>query len=144
MNFILDNSVTMRWLLRDGSPDNQRYAEQVLSSLETGVAGVPSLWWLELANVVARCERKGLVLQSDSEQFLRLLAAQSIQECPLPGKVLLEKTIALARQHGLSSYDSAYLVMAMHLQLPLATLDAALREAALKIGVALYLTPAGA
>jgi hypothetical protein len=29
-------------------------------------------------------------------------------------------------------------------QVPLATLDAALRQAALKMGVALYLTPAGA
>ena len=142
MDFVLDNSVAMRWLLRDGHPANQRYAEQVLSSLITQVAAVPSLWWLELANVIAKSERKGLVQQADSEQFLRLLAAQAIQECPLPGALLLDKTMALARQHGLSSYDAAYLVLAMQLQLPLAALDAALQQAALKMGVPLYLTPA--
>ena len=35
----------------------------------------------------------------------------------------------LARKHRLSSYDAAYLELAMRLQLPLATLDRALAAA---------------
>ena len=143
MHFVLDNSVAMRWLLRDGSHDNQRYAEQVLAALATEVAVVPALWWLELANVIARSERRRLVQQAQSEQFLQLLAAQAIQERTMPSKLLLHKTLALARQHAVSSYDAAYLVLAMQLQLPLATLDAELRQAARQVGVALSLSPAG-
>jgi predicted nucleic acid-binding protein len=142
MDFVLDNSVAMRWLLRDGHAANQRYAQQVLASLADRVAAVPALWWLELANAIAKSERKQLVSQADSELFLRLLTAQAIEERTLPGALLLDKTLALARQHAISSYDAAYLVLSMQLQLPLATLDAALQQAALKMGVPLYLIPA--
>ena len=38
-------------------------------------------------------------------------------------------TLVLARKHRLSSYDAAYLELAMRLQLPLATLDRALAAA---------------
>jgi len=30
MRFVLDSSVVMRWLLRDGSDERQTYAEKVL------------------------------------------------------------------------------------------------------------------
>ena len=45
--------------------------------------------------------------------------------------------LALALRFGLSSYDAAYLELALRLQLPLATTDAALREAAVASGVGL-------
>ncbi len=45
--------------------------------------------------------------------------------------------LALARAHGLSAYDAAYLELAMREGLPLATEDAALRAAAERVGVAL-------
>lgn len=141
MDFILDNSVVMRWLLRDGSAENQRYAEAVLASMTQKVAGVPSLWWLELASVIAKSERKGLVQQAESEQFRSLLTRQPIRDCPMPGPQLLDRTLALARQHGMSSYDAAYLELAIQTRLPLATLDAQLRQVATRVGVAVHLSP---
>jgi predicted nucleic acid-binding protein len=47
-------------------------------------------------------------------------------------------TVHLARSHGLSAYDAAYLELAMRRGLPLATLDAKLRSAAVAAGVSLY------
>jgi predicted nucleic acid-binding protein len=47
-----------------------------------------------------------------------------------PGEIL-----ALALRFGLTSYDAAYLELALRLQAPLATTDAALRDAALASGV---------
>lgn len=141
MNFVIDNSIVMRWLLRDASPANQRYSEQVLTCLAVDVGIVPSLWWLELANLIARSERRGLVQQAESEQFMQLLKAQSLQERQLAGPLLLDKTLALARQYGIGSYDAGYLVLAMHLQLPLATLDTDMRKAAERMGIALYPVP---
>lgn len=43
--------------------------------------------------------------------------------------------LALALRFGLSSYDAAYLELALRRQLPLATQDEALRAAALAAGV---------
>jgi predicted nucleic acid-binding protein len=43
----------------------------------------------------------------------------------------------MALQYGLTSYDAAYLHLAMRLQLPIATKDSALREAATRAGVSI-------
>ncbi len=47
----------------------------------------------------------------------------------------LDATLKLARQEGLAAYDAAYLELALRLQLPLATLDTRLAEAATRCGV---------
>ncbi len=44
----------------------------------------------------------------------------------------------LAREQGLTAYDAAYLHLAMRRGLPLATQDDALRDAAQRVGVALF------
>jgi predicted nucleic acid-binding protein len=49
----------------------------------------------------------------------------------------LEVTLGLAREHQLSVYDATYLELALRLGLPLATLDARLRDAATRVGVQL-------
>ena len=41
----------------------------------------------------------------------------------------------LARAHGLTSYDAAYLDLALRRELPLASLDDALRQAATSLGI---------
>ena len=46
--------------------------------------------------------------------------------------------LALALRFGLSTYDAAYLELALRLQLPLATADGPLRDAALASGVGLF------
>ena len=43
--------------------------------------------------------------------------------------------LALALRFGLSSYDAAYLELALRLRLPMATVDVALRDAAVASGV---------
>ena len=42
MQFVLDASVSMRWLLADGVTKNQRYAEDVLASMSQASAAVPN------------------------------------------------------------------------------------------------------
>ena len=49
--------------------------------------------------------------------------------------VLPSELLALTLRFGLSSYDAAYLELALRRQLPLATQDVALRDAALAAGV---------
>ena len=49
--------------------------------------------------------------------------------------------LALARKHGLTAYDAAYLELARRMAVPLATLDNALAAAAVADGVAVVSTP---
>ena len=49
--------------------------------------------------------------------------------------VLRSEILSLSLRFGLSAYDAAYLELALRLQCPVATLDQALREAALAAGV---------
>jgi len=48
-----------------------------------------------------------------------------------------EKVLSLAREQGLSTYDAAYLELAIREGLPLASLDTELKKAAKAVGVRL-------
>ncbi|HYH68109.1 MAG TPA: PIN domain-containing protein, partial [Urbifossiella sp.] len=52
------------------------------------------------------------------------------------GFPLAADLLALARRHNLSAYDADYLDLAQRRNLPLATLDRDLREAATALGIA--------
>ena len=45
-DFVLDNSVAMRWLLESEKVSDQKYAEKVLKSMTDSDAFVPNLWQL--------------------------------------------------------------------------------------------------
>lgn len=47
-------------------------------------------------------------------------------------------TLSLARRHGLTAYDAAYLELAIRRGIPLATLDARLKAAAQATGAPLF------
>ena len=135
MSFVLDNSVTMRWFFGDGKPGELAFAARVLEALETDKAIVPVTWGLEVANVIARAEAKGLVTEARSAAFLELLEGVSIEVDAATFKHARSATLELARRHKLSAYDASYLEVALRRGLPLATLDEDLREAAKKAGV---------
>lgn len=134
--FVLDNSVAMRWLFGDGAALDQSYAAAVLDSM--GVVYVPGIWALEVANVIARAEAKGLIAEAQSENYLRLLGQLDIRisEISLPQAV--GAILQLARRYRLSSYDASYLELALRLGLPLATVDSDLRRAAQQAGVPIH------
>lgn len=48
------------------------------------------------------------------------------------------ENLALATRYQLSSYDAAYLELAMRLHLPVATSDGALRDASVAAGVGVF------
>jgi predicted nucleic acid-binding protein len=52
---------------------------------------------------------------------------------------MLDAVFLLAREQGLSSYDAAYLDLAMQNGFQIATLDQSLQKAATRKGVGLYL-----
>jgi predicted nucleic acid-binding protein len=126
-NFVVDNSVVMAWFFQDQADP---YADTVMDRLEESSAAVPSLWPLEVVNVLLAAERRKLISPADSERFIRLLAQLPIFIDLESSASMMKDLIILGRAHKLSSYDTAYLELAMRKGLPLATLDKSLRRAA--------------
>ena len=129
MPFVLDKSVACGWFLDNQASD---YTEAIARRLEDDRAVVPPLWELELANVLrTACIRQRLTAQAAQEVLERIgsLPIDVDRQSVRPGEIL-----ALALRFGLSSYDAAYLELALRLQLPVATVDGPLRDAALASG----------
>lgn len=131
MRFVLDNSVVMRWLFCDGTEEAVTYARRILERLtqDDVMALVPAIWSLEVANVMVRAEAKGLLSEARSAEFLGILKEMNIETDPRTSRHALGDTLQLARRHGLSSYDAAYLELALREGIPIASNDQALRKA---------------
>ena len=139
MRFVLDNSVCMRWLFADGSTDDLDYASHVLGLLEDGSseAVTPSIWPLEVANVIARAEARDLIGEAQSAEFTSTLKAMTIDVDTATARHALDDTLQIARRFNLSAYDAAYLELALRDGIALATLDANLRAAVERTGLVL-------
>lgn len=131
-SFVIDNSVVMAWFFEDESSD---YTVSVLESLTKYDCIVPSIWPLEVANTLLVGERRGRTTEAKAARFITLLNSLPIQVDPETTRHALLDTLQLAREHNLSSYDAAYLELAMREGVPIATQDKALKKAAKKCGV---------
>ena len=138
MSFVLDASVALLWLVPQSNPAGVDYTDATLKSIKESQALVPSLWALEIANVVAKVEAKGIVTEADSQRFITLLGRLNIVTDPATAAHALGDTLNLARRYKLSAYDAAYLELALRTGLPLATLDANLTKAAAKAGILIF------
>jgi predicted nucleic acid-binding protein len=135
VSFVLDNSVMMRWFFGDGKPQQLAFAGTVLDAMKQDGAFVPVTWGLEVANVIARAEAKGLVTEARSGAFLEMLQGVDIEVDTATFARALSDTLQLARRYKLSAYDASYLELALRLGMPLTTLDEDLLKAAKKAGV---------
>jgi predicted nucleic acid-binding protein len=130
--FILDCSITVSWCFEDQASN---YADRTLDLLTKTEALVPSLWPLEVANVLLVAERKQRITEAESLRFINLLRTLPISVDDQTSACAVTDTLSLARRLKISSYDAAYLELAVRLGLPLATLDEILRNRAFKMGV---------
>jgi predicted nucleic acid-binding protein len=132
---VVDASVTLAWAFED---EADPYPEAVLDRLAEVAALVPAIWTLEVGNALVVAEHRGRLNQAATVQFLALLWQLPITVAPDRPEQSLNEIIALAREQRLSTYDAAYLHLAMRRGLPLATTDEALRQASTKAGVEVY------
>ncbi len=132
MAFVLDCSVTMAWIFPDeatGATDGFR------DSLVEGRAFVPSLWPVELGNVLLVATRRGRIRVDEWPEIRASLEALPIEIEPASTSRVWGESLELAKTHHISVYDAMYLELAVRLQLPLATLDRALLAAAPVVGI---------
>ena len=131
-NFVVDNSVVMSWCFKD---ETNKYADTVLDRLKEATAVVPSIWPLEVVNVLLVAERQKRLSESDSMRFITLLSQLPIMVEPERPEKMMKDLLALARANNLSSYDASYIDLAMRRGFIIATLDNRLIEAARRIDV---------
>lgn len=134
MSLVLDSSVTLAWVYED---ETTEAVLSVFALLKRAGAWVPSLWRLEVANVLEMSVRRGVREAAFREATLSDLAGLPIHVDPETDHHAWGATRRIAAQHGLTLYDAAYLELARRRGLPLATLDKALRRAAETEGVSL-------
>ena len=134
-NFVLDGSVTLVWGFEDEADD---YAEAILERMPDLQAHVPSLWPLEVANALLVGERRRRITSAETARFLAILGAFPITVDDQTVSHAWSDTMHLARAQNLSSYNAAYLELAIRLGLPLAALDGKLKTAAGAMGVSLF------
>ncbi|MDR0746262.1 MAG: type II toxin-antitoxin system VapC family toxin [Helicobacteraceae bacterium] len=136
---VLDNSIAMRWVLPPQVEADAKKARETLTALKDERAIVPSLFFLEAANVLTRAEKRGLITTDSSLSFTELIKSLPIETDERATIDLLDLVVPIARDYALSAYDAAYLELAIHLNLPLATLDEDLIKAARKAKVTIFL-----
>ncbi len=133
--FVLDASVSLGWFLDDPVAP---YAVQVKRAMLAGArAVVPALWQLEMANGFTVAERRGILSVADTDRCLERL--EELQSGAIESEtdfIPFQEAFRAARAFRLSAYDAVYLELARQRGLPLATLDDALRKAAVRAGVA--------
>lgn len=139
MNFVLDASVALAWAFEDEGGD---YALRVLDELRATEAVAASLWPLEVTNGLLTAERRGRLGAADARRFLHLLLSLPIVVDPVARRRAFDGVHALARAHGLTSYDAAYLELGVRYGIPVATLDGALGTAVRGEGLSVF-TPTG-
>lgn len=133
--FVVDNSVVMSWCFRD---ESSKYADKILYSLEQYEAITPSIWPLEVGNVLLVAERRGRLTKADNIRFLSLINDLPITVQQETADRMLKEILSLARECHISSYDASYLDLAMKNGLPIATQDSGLKKAANQCKVPLF------
>ncbi|MBL8885127.1 MAG: type II toxin-antitoxin system VapC family toxin [Phycisphaerales bacterium] len=130
--FVLDCSMTLTWMFDEEATTATR---EIQSRLQDEAAVVPGLWMLEVANALAMAEKRKRSTAAQSDKFLKMLAALDIDVDHEFASRAFGPLLSFCRDHGLTSYDAAYLDLAARRRLPLATLDRQLATAAKKIRI---------
>ena len=96
----------MSWCFED---EANKFTNVVLDWFSNGHALVPSIWTLELANVILTSECNKRITKTQSLQFVELLHTLPVVIGESAPNRAMEDILSLARQHNMSSYDASYL-----------------------------------
>lgn len=130
VSFVLDSSIALSWFM----PDEVAALALLDKTVQQG-AIVPTIWLLEIGNVLLCAERANKLTIAQRYQALDALKDLPIKIDQTTLHSTWSKAMELAEHYKLTLYDASYLELALRCNLPLATLDKALNHAAQKIGI---------
>lgn len=126
---ILDCSATMSLAFDDENDDS---FQSMLDQLTTGLIYVPDIWPVEVGNVLLLGQKRNRITATDTSRFLAKLENLSINVINLALLRNIPEVLSIGNSYSISFYDAQYLYLAIKMNLPLVTLDKALRKAAAK------------
>lgn len=133
---VVDCSFAMSWVFED---EQNSAADDLLARLEKrdSIVVPAVLWGLEVRNALRTAVRRRRLTSSEADRRRRhLLDLPKVTvACPAG---LGDQVDDLVRRCDLTSYDAAYLAIALEHELPLATADEGLARAAAAVGVRRY------
>lgn len=130
--FVADASIALAWVLPD---EQSARVDALMDQRGTGGVCVPAHFALEVTNALLGAARRGRLDPADLDGLIPDLRAMVEETDSITDQAAWDASLELARQYQLSSYDAAYLELALRRQLPLATLDDKLAAAARHAGV---------
>lgn len=136
MSFVADASVTLAWCFPDEATP---WTESLLDRVAQGEQVIaPAHWPTEVSNGLLMALRRKRIDRLRADWFLDTLSSLSTAVEPPLSMAQAKSVFELAVQHTLTLYDATYLDLALRMALPLATLDGALRRAAVAEKVVLF------
>jgi predicted nucleic acid-binding protein len=131
MAFVLDCSVTLPWFLED---ERTEFTDALLFSVKTAEYWVPAIWCLEFPNALLVAERRKRIDRGRRLEALDQVARLLVRVDNEP--IGMKAVSGIAERHDLSTYDAAYLELAVRLSAGLITLERTLAQAASLEGIA--------
>jgi predicted nucleic acid-binding protein len=127
----------MAWLFED---ETTSFTEAILEQLAKSSAIVPSIWPLEVANVLLHTVRHKRITGLQAVNFIDALAKLPIHVDESTTTRAMHSIYALASSEKLTIYDASYLDLALREKIPIATQDKDLLKAAKRLKIHLLNT----
>jgi predicted nucleic acid-binding protein len=132
VQLILDASVALAWFFKD---EADPYADALARRLPTVEVIVPTIWHIEIANALLMGERRKRCTSEQTDKWTSYLTTLLIEVDEETSGRAWKEILDLARAQHLTVYDAAYLELALRRNLPIASLDKRLKNAASKLGI---------
>jgi predicted nucleic acid-binding protein len=131
--FVVDASVVLAWCFADERSD---LADVAIGRLLVDGGVAPAHWPLEISQAISSAERRRRIRSAEVPALQAMLIPLPVDVVPVSIAQAID-LLDLARGHGLSVYDAAYVDLALSRGLGLATIDERLAAVCRTVGVPL-------
>ena len=135
-SFVADASVAIAWV------HPAQATSETEAMLDRLVAGdslvVPALWPLEVANALTVLRRRRKLTPDEARNAIEIIRELPVVIDHEAAAIAFTRLVDLASKYELTIYDAAYIELAARRELPLASNDARMKQAAIRSGVDLW------
>jgi predicted nucleic acid-binding protein len=135
-SFVADASVAIAWV------HPAQATSETEAMLDRLIAGdslvVPALWPLEVANALTILRRRRKLTADEARNAIEIIRELPVVIDHEAATIAFTRLADLASEHELTVYDATYIELAARRQLPLASNDLRMKQAAIRSGVDLW------
>ena len=135
-SFVADASVAIAWV------HPAQATSETEAMLDRLVAGdslvVPALWPLEVANALTVLRRRRKLTPDEARNAIEIIRELPVVIDHEASAIAFTRLVDLASNYELTIYDATYIELAARRELPLASNDARMKQAAIRSGVDLW------